>query len=381
VSTNVQSAPADEPAKSPRLNLRPTHFEDYAQIVALEGPLNPQAPTPDEWRALWQGNPLWADVGNTWPIGWVLEGRDGRIVGSLGNIPLLYHFRGERLIGASGRGWVVEPEYRGFALWLLDERFHQPRVDVFMDTTISPLALEAFDEFAHRVPAGDWETIAYCIVDYRTFVARALQKINAPFAPALASPAAAGLRLKDALFGKALPRAVASVEIEAADRFDSRFDAFWHELLRQNSETLLAARDGATLSWHFATASRRQRVWILTASRNGRLRAYAIFKRAGGSEELSRMRLVDFQTLEPETDLLPSLLGAALRRCAHEGVCVLEKAGTGLNKTRDFERFAPYRRKQTWPTFYRAVDPALAVELRRPEVWDPSEFDGDASLE
>ena len=48
---------------------------------------------------------------------------------------------------------------------------------------------------------------------------------------------------------------------------------------------------------------------------------------------------------------------------------------------RAFDAFASYRKTQSWTFFYRAVDPALEAELREPGVWDPSEYDGDASIE
>jgi hypothetical protein len=72
----------------------------------------------------------------------------------------------------------------------------------------------------------------------------------------------------------------------------------------------------------------------------------------------------------------------ALRKCIDTGIDVLEHVGCGLPKMRSFECFAPYRRTlPCWPFYYRAVDPALASQLARPEVWDPSTFDGDASFD
>jgi len=94
------------------------------------------------------------------------------------------------------------------------------------------------------------------------------------------------------------------------------------------------------------------------------------------------MRLVDYQTLEPDQDLLPSLLQFALRRCAAEEIDILDHLGRGLPKMQAVDRFAPYRQKlTTWPFYYRATDPALCAELVQPRVWDPSSFDGDASFE
>ena len=382
MSTNVDDAqPSQPPATRP--HVRPTRFDDYEQIVRLEleAALHCGASLPDDWRMLWQGNPLWPQLGERWPIGWVLETAANEIVGSMGSIPLLYRFRGDQLVAASGRGWVVAPEYRGFALWLLEERFDQPGVDLFMDTTINPKALEAFDEFSNRVPTGDWETVAYFITGYRAFATRALQKLNAPLARALAPAAGAALRLKDAISRKKVPSAPVSFEIEATDRFDSRFDTFWGELVRQNPDTLLASRDSATLSWHFSVPMRTGRLWILTASRNRQLRAYCIFKRQDTGQDVRRMRLVDYQTIEPERDPLAELLSVALRRCVAEDVSTLDKPGAGLVKMRTFDELAPYRRRQSWPFFYRAVDAPLAVALRQPNFWDPSEYDGDASIE
>ncbi len=381
MSANLARAELPQMPGRARPHLRPARFDDYEQIVRLEAALTPEASSPDDWRMLWHGSPLWPHLGKRWPIGWVLETADRQIVGCIGNIPLLYHFRGEHLMAASGRGWVVAPEYRGYALWLLDERFNQPCVDVFVDTTIGPAALAAFNEFSNRIPAGDWETISYFVTGYRAFATRALQKLNVPLVRVLAPPAGAALRLKDLVLSRDFPKTRSAFDVESTDRFDSRFDTFWDELLRQNPNTLMAARDSATLSWHFSVPMRRGRLWILTASQNRQLRAYGIFKRQGATGEVRRMRLVDFQSIERDVDLLPDLLAAAQRKCVAEDVCVLDKPGAGVARTAAFDALAPYRRKQNWSYFYRAVDPTLAVELRRKKFWDPGEYDGDASIE
>lgn len=363
------------------ISLRAARFDDYEHIVRLEAKLNDEPPPFDDWRLLWQESPLWPELQKIWPIGWVLETDGGQIVGSIGNVPLRYHFQGEPLVATTGRGWVVEAQYRGFALWLLEERFNQPHVELFIDTTISPLALDAFSEFSLRVPAGDFGTVAYYVTGHRTFANRALQKLNVPLGPAWAPLAGGALRLKEVIFGKRPPKTRGSLTIEATERFDARFDAFWQELLRQNPDTLLAARDSATLTWHLFAAMRRGRVWILTASRNRQLIAYSILKRQDTGDEISRMRLVDYQSIEPEVDLLADFLSVALRRCVAENMAVLDRPGVGLAKMRIFDECAPYRANQTWPFFYRAVDRDLAAQLTQPKAWDPSAYDGDASIE
>ncbi|MBV9233234.1 MAG: hypothetical protein JO030_04270 [Candidatus Eremiobacteraeota bacterium] len=361
--------------------LRPATFDDYQQIVGLETTLSADVPSEAQWRLRWTGNPLWPTLEQRWPIGWVMEAHDGKIVGSIGNIPLRYYFRGEPLVATTGRGWVVAPEYRGFALWLLEERFNQSNVDLFIDTTISPLALAAFDAFALRVPVGDWETIAYFVTGHRAFATRALQKLNVPLAPIWATLAGPALRLKESLIDKKPPQRGSSLKIDDAETFDSRFDLFWQELLRQNPDTLLAARDSATLAWYFSCAMRARRLWILTATRSDRLVAYCIFKRQSAEGQLARMRLVDYQTLAPEDDPLADFLAIALQRCAVRGVSVLDRPGVGVTQTHTFDAHAPYRAKQSWPFFYRAVSADLAAQLALPQAWAPSAYDGDASFE
>jgi hypothetical protein len=140
--------------------------------------------------------------------------------------------------------------------------------------------------------------------------------------------------------------------------------------------------DSRSLAWHFAFHLRRGQLWIMTASRNGLLRAYGIFKRQDGADGIRRMQLVDYQSLESEEDLMPTLLQAALSRCRSEGLFALEQVGCGVPKRSSFDTYAPHRHKfQCWRFYYQAADPAIRAELARPEVWDPSTFDGDASFD
>ena len=379
------SGPSSPPAKAPRLVpplLRNARFEDYAQIARLESSNGLETQPENDWRSVWLDNPLWPRLADHWPMGWVLEDSAGAIVGSVMNVPSLYSFRGQELICANGRAWVAAAEYRGFALMLMDEYFNQEGADLFVNTTVGPVAEKILNELSSRIPLGDWESAAYWVTGYRRFARMALIKLRIPLPDLLAAPAGAALWLKDALLNKWMPAAPSGVVIEQLENFDSRFDVFWQELLRQNSAKLLAVRDRAALAWHFAIPLRRGRLWIVTASHNGRMSAYCIFKRQDPSQGIRRMRLIDFQTLEPDSDLLPPLIQRALRRCAAEGIDVLDHLGCGLPKMRRLDELAPYRRKLThWPFYYRATEPALHAELSQAQVWDPSSFDGDASFE
>jgi hypothetical protein len=62
----------------------------------------------------------------------------------------------------------------------------------------------------------------------------------------------------------------------------------------------------------------------------------------------------------------------AAERFRRQGVHAVEVVGCTA---------APYRRRlPAWCFYYRTADPELAEHLQHPAAWDPSSFDGDASL-
>lgn len=368
------------PVRLPPPRLRQAHFDDYQQIHELESTFFPDSLPNDDRRNLFLHNPLWPRLGKHWPIGWVLEDRSGRIVGSLNNIPSLYRLRGQELICANGHCWAVLPEYRGCAPMLMDEYFSQPGAQLFISSKVGADATPIWASYATRVPAGDWETAAYKILQYHNLTAKVLASKGVPLARVLALPLAAALRVKDACLSARLPPNPPSFAFEEAPGFDSRFDPFWEELLREKPHQLLALRDQQALLWHFAIPMRAKRIWIITASRNRLLRAYCVLRQHTRPNGVRSVKLVDYQSLELSEDLLPGLLRTALHRLDKEDNYFLEHHGCGLEKMQSFDRIAPYRaRKPAWSFYYHAADPALDTDLRHPDRWDPSEYDGDAS--
>ncbi len=247
--------------------LRTIRLKDWEQIHRLEMAHFPVSPSYDDWSRLWLENPLWLRLGDRWPLGWLLEDSAGRVVGSLLNIPTSYHFQGRELINAAGRAWAVDRAYRGYALWLLDEFYNQPGADLFISNTVNQLAESAHRSYAAPVPQGDWKTVSFWITGYRGFARKVLQKRRVPLASLIAVPAGACLRSLDLFRTVPLPAPTNGIEIETASEFDARFDAFWHETVRQNPNMLLATRDARTLAWHYTVPLRRGRLWIYTATR------------------------------------------------------------------------------------------------------------------
>jgi hypothetical protein len=378
VSAESRAAAPSVASSSPPL-LREASFADYPEIYRLESTFFDDSLPPADRRSLFVDNPLWPRLRDSWPIGWVLENDDGQIVGAVNNIPSSYRFAGEELVCGNGNSWAVLDPYRGYATMLMDEYFSQDGPDLLVSSKVGAEAAPIWSAYAHRVPVGDWSTAAYTITRYSGFARAALLRKGVPLAGALTLPVAAALRLKDAVRTKSLPEGPRGFEFRELDGFDARFDAFWRELLAQNPNRLMGVRDAETLRWHFGIPLRRGRLWVVAALRDGLIRAYCVLKQHHRPPDVSSMKIVDFQSLEPDTDLLPGLVKVALRRSAAENCSFLEHHGVGLAKMASFDAFAPYRvAKPSWSFFYYTDDSALEGRLAHPDVWDPSEYDGDS---
>lgn len=354
-------------------------FNDYEATRALLVDHGMVPPSFEEWRHRWVDNPVWQRLGRAAPIGWVLETAPGDIVGSMETIPTLYTFRNRDLIAASSSAWCVKAPYRGYAVQLLSEYFEQP-VDLHISTTVGQCAVETLNQFYGPIPLGEWDTVSYFITKPVFVAKRALQRYNVPLASVLAYPASLMLRFRDSLAKADVPPRSQSVLVEGTDHFDARFDYFWNELVKENQDKLLADRSRRALSWHFDAAMRAGRLQILTATKMKRLRAYCVIRYEpwlGGQKAV----LVDYQTLEQDQGLLSGFLREALNRCAANGAYALQNFGAGVPKMAAFDKYAPHRRKLPNSIFYyRANEPALENELRQRQFWDPSLFDGDATL-
>jgi hypothetical protein len=261
--------------------------------------------------------------------------------------------------------------------------FQQKQSDLLLATTANAQAAKAHGVFrALRVPSGIWDRTAFWITNYRGFSASVLAMKHIRGAKALSIPLSAGLFLRDALKGRPSNRGASGTEIGYCQSFDGRFDDFWQILRSSYPHRLLANRSRETLAWHFKYSLTNGRAWLLTANKGPVLAAYAIFLRLDNpSYALHRMRLVDFQALEGNTELLGPLLGEALARCRREGIHMLETIGFAPPKQRVIDSLSPaWRKLDSWRYFYKACNSQLAETLKDPQLWDPSCFDGDASF-
>ena len=362
--------------------IREASFEDHSQIAALQSKYSLEAKSYQAWKHLWLNNPAYIQHQNCIPIGWVLEDQDDNIVGYLGNIPLHYEFEGRRLLASAAHAWVVDAHYRSFALLLAERYFSQKVMDLFLNATVGPLATDAFAIFhSLPVPVGGWDRSDFWITNHRGFLANWLTMKAVPLAIPLSHLLSPILFVRDTFSQRELHRQPRA-GIECCSEVDDRFDIFWEKLRKANSHMLMGVRTRVVLEWHFGSALRQNSAWIVTASKGSDLTAYAIFNRYDNPRYgLRRMRLVDFQALDGTTTTLGPMLSWACQRCRCEGIDMLESIGFSTAKRNVIRESAPWERKlPCWLYFYKTRDKSLADKLTDPNVWDPSQFDGDASL-
>jgi 3-oxoacyl-(acyl-carrier-protein) synthase len=375
--TNMSTPrPSRDPQSS--TEVREASLGEYEQIAALTFRNGLDTKTREQWEHLWINNPVYKRVQN-WPIGWVV--RDGeQIVGFLGNIPVSYRFKGRDILASSLHAFSLAVSHRGHGLILLNRLLESaPGVEYFVGSTANASSSSVLDRLGvARIPVGDWENSAFWITNHDGFASSAVLRKGWP--GSLTSLTSLALRTYDKLLKASWPRQ--NHQLYPQKNFDERFDVFWEELQLAYPDRFLATRSREVLDWHFKFALADNRAWIVTHEIDSRILAYAIFQRHDYREiNLKRVRLVDYQALPESSDLLVSMLAWGLSECRAQDIHMLEAGGFRPDKQRVIDRLAPHRRKlAAWTYFHKTSSPELQHELQDPHIWDPSQFDGDASL-
>jgi hypothetical protein len=352
------------------MKVREARFEDYGQIEALARRYGLRPKSFEQWAHLWKENPL----GDALPKGWVIEAANEDILGYLGNVPLAYQFQGRALTAAATHLWVVDESARTHSIQLLNKYLSQP-ADLLLNTSANVSAQKIFDAVhVPRVPVPDYDIALYWITEPRAFAAGALKKKRIPLAGLLSVPAGAILSFKR-------PASKVDSRIRRQSGFGSEFDVFWDELSRR-SKTVLGRRDQAWLQWHFQYPLAEDRVWIFTCGDGARMDSYGIFLQAESPDlGMIRVRLIDYQSLDPDCASLGPMLDLALHECQKRKVAMLESIGFCATKRSILESKNPRKRRlPSWLFFYRSKDAALSEQLSRSESWNPGSFDGDSSI-
>lgn len=333
-----------------------------------------------DWARLWSENPFRFELQA--PLGWVLESKTQGIVGTLSNIPRMYVLNGEPVRAAAARAWAVDKQFRSAAVFLANKFFSQKNIDLFLNTSASPEAAAIFKAFkCSEIPGPPCEQVLFWIVKYTRFAAAYLRKARKPALAGIGRAAGAALYCQDLVHRPKIR--FQRVEIQKLTSFDERFDVLW-ELLRRRRDRLMAVRSSDALTWQFGPSLKAGNLVVFGVIQADNLSGYLIMRRFDHDQfGLRRYRVVDMQAVHDDDNIVLSLMSAALEYAEGSGVDVVEAMGFHKTKRNLLEKLRPrHRLLPACPYLYRvsAHSHALRVTLENTDAWDPSPFDGDASL-
>jgi hypothetical protein len=382
VRANLPNAPPSSPAPA---TLREVSLDDYEAIDALKRRWGLVSDSLENWKRLWNLNPALEQSYAKLPMGWVLEA-EGKIVGYLGNIALLYRLGDRTLTAVTSSGFVVEPAYRAVSLSLIAAFYRQKSIDLFIATT----AIESVGKIARAfgsdpIPQAEYETVMFWVLRPYPFVKAVLKKLelNATLLRmgSLAGCVAVGA---DKLVRRRWPRGGSTglrvTEVAISDIGDD-FQALWAEKLKDGTR-LFAERSAAALRWHFDVPGDRGNAQALCCRENGQLVGYAVirnnFNQRNGPQ---RSIIADMLVRKDDPAIVRALFVAAYAHAKRSGSHTLELLGFPPNIREICSEWNPYLRKYpACPFFFKAADPELHRVLSAPAVWYGSPFDGDATL-
>jgi hypothetical protein len=360
--------------------VRATTFEDFETIsqVACRNGLG--SPTYSDWARLWKDNPFRSKL--QLPMGWVLETEAQGVVGTFSNIPRLYSYNDEPVRTATASAWAVDPQYRYSSLLLVTEFFSQKNIDLFLNTTASPRAAAIFKAFrSQEIPHPSYKQVLFWVTCKAGFAGALLRKLQLPALGGLKQAAVLALWCRDELHRSRIR--YRRLETCVVPGFDERFDAMW-DVLRRRRDRLLAVRTRDALTWHFRPSLEAGHAVVIVLPEGNSISGYLIMKRYDHRHlGLSSFGIVDIQAAREEPDIILSLVAGALEHAARSGVHVVEAVGFHNSKREVLERLKPLHwTHPSCPCLYKvgAGPRTFRDALRTANAWDPSRFDGDASL-
>ena len=356
------------------VRLRTAALDDGDAIRQLQernglGSLDPLA-----WRRQWEEYPYAAEFRDI-PMGWVLVAGSGRVVGSLGNIHMLYDLGGNRIRGAIATAWAVDAPHRGHSLQLMMAFLKQKGVGLCLNGSASPTASRVLRGMKmSRIPIPGYEVPCFWAARPSGFARAALARRSVPAAAILSWPAGMLLSARDVLLRSGRGRILSAMH--RTGEFDHRFDTFWQNL-SGGPRRLRAVRTSAVLDWRFGAALRDGQAAVVTATRDGALNGYAVLVRRQSPElGMQLYDVADLQALRDEASTIRDLLLGAIGAAREDGMDAVKfLTGTPVKRAPATE-LRPYcYRLKFWQLYYRAGTPELGSALSNADAWDFSPFD------
>jgi hypothetical protein len=377
-------SPVYSMAETSRSSVREVLFSDFEAVTELKCRWGLSSDSLENWERLWRHNPALRQFER--PMGWVLEA-DGRVVGYLGNIALLYRYGDRTLTAVASHGLVIEPGYRGASLGLVAAFYRQESVDLYLVTT----AIETVGKIARvfksdPLPQADYDTVLFWVLQPRPFAAAVMKKMELTPAFSWLSGVVTSVALKvDGVLRRRRPgrgsESLTVTEVGVGDIGDE-FQLLWEQKLSEKPR-LLADRSPAALRWHFRIPGDPGSAHVLCCHNNKELLGYAVIRNEPGNQAtgLRRSIVADMLAKEDDPEVFRALCSAAYDQARRAGSHVFEVLGFPESVRKVCSQWHPYTRKYpACPFYYKASDPKLHEMLSDGLLWYASPFDGDTTL-
>jgi len=360
------------------MKIRTATFDDLKKIKELC--IRNNLKVDKIYKEVWQNFPNFSEFENV-PIGWVMENKEGNIVGVILNLFMNYRLNDKTYKASVVSTWAVDDNYRKDSMNLIFKWIYQKNVDLLVDNRRTERSAKILKSFKFKnVPTKDYEKIIFWVLDYPNFIKSAIKKKLKIQIGSIAILPAAILKFYDFLMNRNKNFYLNKKTLEVKS-FDKKFDLFWEKLQKNNK--FMSERNSASLEWHFARGIKEKRISVLALSNENNLIGYIVVMRSDNNEiGLKRMKIVDIQSLTNVEEDTNNLIANAILYARNEGVHILELMGFGKNIREQALKTNPYIRTLSYsPFFFKIMSDELKNVFTDDIEWDASLFDGDGSLD
>ena len=323
-------------------------------------------------------------------FGWVVEDAD-RIVGFLGLFPLSFNVEGQKVIGASGTMWCIDPDFQSYGLFLYKRYIDWGEDHLLIDSS-SSLAANKIHEGTKLGMARVWsEGLAeklYWVLDYRNAAACWLDRVYRDphsqnsryrsFRPLLETGVTTLLRIRDVLL-RSTPRIPCDVLLKEIIQFDqNEVDNLLRRTCHQAPITLSRKHD--FLNWRLTSSPKRLgKNFLIGCFRGPALLGY-IAVRVPKQDGDGVYRVVDLYYDLAESDVARYLVSYVRTLATQRRGAFLEMKGFSSVVLDGLRQTSPIRTKaKVWPYWHNKFCERRGL-TNGSDGWWTSGIDGDANI-
>ena len=368
--------------------IRKANFSDELQVIELWKRNNLINKNPkNNWKMIWIDNPFYQE---NFPIGWVIES-ENKILGYIGNIPLIYHFNNKKIRAVAARGFVVDKKARNYSLKLVSYFFSQKNIDLFLITTSNESASNIYSKFgAQPLPLANYKSIFYWITNIKDVLKNIL--INKLKIPKTLSNIITFflypfcfiiLTFAEKYNYKNKKQWNGEIKFLSINDISEEFNDFWIKT-KTNSNMLLADRSLEVLKWHYKnTESIRDNIKVISAYLNNKLVGYAFIniENLPNSNTFKRIRIIDLITIDDNISIVNTLIFKVIEFAKTQNVHSVMLVGLPEHLKNQVLNTKPLIRKLKYmPFWFMSLKEKISSDLSHKENWYPVHYDGDSNL-